>query len=91
MVKSEVHHRQEPPIDDEGTQPYQMRYRWVMVALIWVLYLAFGIVMRSIAPLVTPILEDLNISYSQMGLILGSWPLTYIVAAVIGHTALHLP
>ena len=84
MVKSEVHHRQEPPIDDEGTQPYQMRYRWVMLALIWVLYLAFGIVMRSIAPLVTPILEDLNISYSQMGLILGSWPLTYIVAAVIG-------
>ena len=61
MVKSEVHHRQEPPIDDEGTQPYQMRYRWVMLALIWVLYLAFGIVMRSIAPLVTPILKDLNI------------------------------
>ena len=55
-----------------------------MLALVWLLYWAFNLVLRSIAPLITPILEDLNISYTQMGLILGSWPLTYIVVALIG-------
>ena len=84
MVKSGVRQKQERPIDKEGTQPYQMRYRWVMLVLVWLLYCAFGVVMYSIAPLVTPILKDLNISYFQMGIILGSWPLTYIVVAVIG-------
>ncbi len=84
MVKSGVLHKQEGPIDNEGMQLYQMRYRWVMLAMVWLLYWVFGIVLRSISPLITPILEDLNISYSQMGLILGSWPLTYIVIAIVG-------
>ena len=84
IVKTEVHQKREPPIDEEGTQPYQMRYRWVMLALVWLLYWVFGVVGRSIAPLITPILKDLNISYTQMGTILGSWPLTYIVVALIG-------
>jgi cyanate permease len=35
------------------------------------------------APLVTPIIRDLHLSYTQMGLILGSWQLTYILVAVI--------
>jgi len=82
-MKSGVNLEQEPPADDEGIQPYQMRYRWVILVLAWFLYWSHGIVERSIAPLVTPILQDLNISYSQMGLILGSWPLTYIVVAAI--------
>ena len=38
--------------------------------------------MVSMAPLVTPISKDLEISNSTMGLILGAWPLTYIVAAL---------
>ncbi len=84
MVKSGVNQKQEGAIDKEGMQPYQMRYRWVMLALVWLLYSVFGIVQRSIAPLITPILKDLNISYTQMGSILGSWPLTYIVVAAIG-------
>ncbi|MFH0847663.1 MAG: MFS transporter [Chloroflexota bacterium] len=53
-----------------------------MLALVWLLYTAFGMVSRSISPLITPIIRDLNLSYSQMGLILGSWQLTYIVVAV---------
>ena len=84
MIKSGVYQEQEPPIDEGGTPPYQTRYRWVILALAWLLYLAFGLVLRSMAPLITPILRDLDISYSQMGLILGSWPLTYIAVAVIG-------
>ena len=63
-------------------------YRWVMLALLWLLYTSFGIVSRSIFPLVTPILADLELSYSQMGLILGSWQLTYIFAALVAGTIL---
>lgn len=58
-------------------------YRWVILALLWLLYFAVGLTMRSVAPLVTPILEELNISYSEMGMILGAWPLTYVAAATI--------
>jgi cyanate permease len=38
--------------------------------------------MMSMAPLVTPIVSDLNLSYAQMGLILGSWQFVYIVASI---------
>ena len=69
--------------DNDRIEPYQKRYRWVILFLVWLLYAAFGLVSRSVAPLVTPILRDLNMSYSQMGIILGSWQLTYIVVAII--------
>ena len=59
-----------------------------MLALLWLLYITFGLVSRSIFPLVTPILADLELSYSQMGLILGSWQLTYIFAALVAGTIL---
>lgn len=54
----------------------------MILVLLWLLYAAFGIISRSIFPLVTPILADLRLSYSQMGFILGSWQLTYIFAAL---------
>ena len=54
-----------------------------MLALVSVLYWVFGVVIRSTSPLVTPILRDLNISYSQMGIILAAWPLTYILVAAL--------
>jgi len=41
---------------------YHSRYRWVMLLLLWLLYIAFGLVARSITPLVTPILNDLRMS-----------------------------
>ena len=69
--------------DEHIIEPYQRRYRWVILFLVWLLYAAFGLVNRSVAPLVTPILKDLNMSYSQMGIILGSWQLTYIIVAII--------
>ncbi|MFC1860990.1 CynX/NimT family MFS transporter [Chloroflexota bacterium] len=54
--------------------------------MLWLLYTAAGLVTRSLAPLVTPIIRDLNMSYSQMGIVLGSWQLTYIVVAIIAGT-----
>jgi cyanate permease len=74
--------------EEQGIAPYLRPYRWVILALVWLLYAAFGLVSRAISPLVTPILDDLNMSYSQMGVILGSWQLTYIFAAVIAGTFL---
>ena len=72
-----------PALEKEAVESYQKQYGWVMLALLWLLYASFGLISRSIFPLVTPILRDLTISYSQMGLILGSWQLTYIVVAVV--------
>lgn len=65
------------------TPPHESPYRWVMLALLWLLYASFGISYRSLSPLITPILADLRMSYSQMGFVLGSWQLTYIGAAVM--------
>ena len=59
-----------------------------MLALLWLFYVCFGIVSRAIFPLVTPILNDLRMIYSQMGLILGSWQLTYIMMALVAGSIL---
>jgi len=74
----------ETTADIQGKPPYERPYRWVMLALTWLSYLTFGLVTYSLPPLVTPIIKDLDISYSQMGFILGAWPLTYIIVATIG-------
>jgi len=65
---------------------HEDRYRWVNLFLLWLLYVAFGLISRSVAPLVTPILKDLQLSYAQMGFILGSWQLTYIGVAILAGT-----
>ncbi len=54
-----------------------------MLALLWLLYFSFRLVQRSTSPLVTPILEDLGMSYGQMGIVLGSWQCIYIAVAII--------
>jgi cyanate permease len=62
-------------------------YHWVMLALVWLLYTCFGMVTQSLAPLVTPVRADLGLSYTQIGTILGAWPLVYVmVAALAGST-----
>jgi cyanate permease len=71
---------------DAVSIPNQSYYRWVMLALLWFLYFSFGLITRSIAPLVTPILRDLRMNYSQMGTILGSWQLAYILVSIFAGT-----
>jgi MFS family permease len=61
--------------------PSKSRLRWLMLGLVWLLYVSFGITSGTIAPLVSPIVDDLNMTYSQMGLVLGAWQLVYIVTA----------
>lgn len=64
--------------------PVPSRYRWVMLGLIWLAYCMFGMTVRSLSPLITPIILDLGITNSQIGIVLGSWQLVYIVIALVG-------
>ena len=53
-----------------------------MLAALWFTYTGFGMVNASMAPLITPICDDLGLSRSAMGLVLGAWALVYIAAAI---------
>jgi len=57
-------------------------YRWVILALIWVVYFAFGLILSSIPPLVTPIANELALTNSQIGFMLGNVMLAYIPLAL---------
>jgi cyanate permease len=63
-------------------------YRGLILAVVWLLYASFGLSMRSMPPLVTPILNDLNMSYSEMGVVLGAWQLAYIPVAFFAGVAI---
>ena len=71
-----------PKDESDSIPPHEQPYRWLILALLWLLYFSFGVVTRSPSPLVTPIIHDLKMSYGQMGLVLGSWQMTYIVLAI---------
>ena len=58
------------------------RYRWLLLAGVWFLYAAFGLVVTSLAPLVQLIEEDLQLSHMAMGSTMGAWQLVYIVSAI---------
>ena len=60
----------------------KQNYRWVMLALIWLVYVSFGMVIGALATLITPIVKDLNMSYSQMGLVLGAYQLFLIGSSI---------
>lgn len=75
-------------ISAEEEHAGQSAYRWVMLGLVWLLYASFGLVRSGPAPLVEPIVQDLRISYTQMGTILGAWPLVYIAVAYLAGTIL---
>ena len=59
------------------------RYRWVILALAWLIYFSFGLIMSSLSALIIPIMRDLDLAYTQMGLIAGAWPLVYIFIAYL--------
>jgi len=66
----------------------QQPYRWVMLALATLAYFCFGLVRQIMATLVNPITQDLRISYTQMGTILGAWPVVYIGVALTAGLAM---
>ena len=56
--------------------------RWLYLSGVWLIYFVFGLMMFSLAPVVSVIIEDLAITSTQMGSILGAWPLIYIIMAI---------
>ncbi len=56
--------------------------RWIVLFGLWLSYMAFGVVVTSLAPLVPVVQADLQMSHSAMGSILGAWQVVYIFAAV---------
>ncbi len=53
-----------------------------MLALGWLAYFAFGVTAASLAPLVSPVMRDLELSGTRMGLVLGVWQLVYVITAM---------
>jgi cyanate permease len=83
---SDSHQQSGASIADSFAGPGRVstgKNRWLILCLLWLLYATFGIINRSLSALVTPILRDLQLSYTEMGFILGSWQLTYIPAALV--------
>ncbi|MEE8187720.1 MAG: MFS transporter [Kiloniellales bacterium] len=68
--------------DSPRFSPSALPYRWAVLAGVWLLYLCFGLTAAAMAPLVKPITEELGLSHSVMGAILGAWPLIYIASAI---------
>ena len=58
------------------------RYRWILLAGLWLVYTSFGLVAGALPPLVVYLSEDLGLSRAAMGSILGAWPLVYIGFAI---------
>jgi cyanate permease len=54
---------------------------WPMLALGWTIYFSFGMGVASLVPLVSIIRAELDISYTQMGMLLGAWQLVFMVTA----------
>jgi cyanate permease len=55
---------------------------WLAVAGVCGVYVSFGLAIGVMAPLVDEISEDLGLSRSAMGSILGAWALIYVFTAV---------
>ncbi len=64
-------------------------FRWVVLFGCWLLYFVFGLSVTSLAPLVSTIIEDLQITASAMGAVLGAWQFVYIFCAIPVGLALH--
>jgi len=56
--------------------------RWLVLTGIWLLYFSFGLGVAGLAPLVQPVLQDLNLTHGQMGTVLGAWQFIYIFSAI---------
>lgn len=56
--------------------------RWIALAGVWLVYMAFGATAASLAPLLPEIRADFGTDNAMFGLILGVWPLVYIAAAI---------
>jgi cyanate permease len=52
-----------------------------MLALGWTIYFSFGMGVASLVPLVSIIKVELDLSYTQLGIVLGAWQLVFMATA----------
>src|SRR3569832_961735 len=64
------------------SSPTESPYRRLMLALVCYLYFSFGLVSASLAPLLSNILDDLQISDALTGAALAAWQFVYIFFAI---------
>ena len=62
--------------------PHTNPYRWAILSGVWLTYYCFGLTIVTLAPLVAEISQDLNLTHSQMGAVLGAWQLVFIGSAI---------
>ncbi|GJM37658.1 MAG: MFS transporter [Acidimicrobiales bacterium] len=62
--------------------------RWHLLGGVVALYFCFGVVLTSIAPILSVVQDDLGASRSQMGVILSSWALVFIFTAPLAGRAI---
>ncbi len=49
---------------------------------VWVLYVSFGLIATSLAPLASLVIIDLDMTHAQMGLAMGAWQFVYIFSSI---------
>lgn len=64
--------------------PASDQANWGMLALGWMIYFSFGMGVASLVPLVSILRVELDLSYTQLGIILGAWQLVFMAAAAPG-------
>ena len=57
-------------------------HRWLLLFGVWLLYGSFGLVASSLAPLAATIIDELGMTHTGMGFVMGAWQLVYISAAI---------
>lgn len=78
--------------DDRASRRHP--YRWVIFGAMAGLYVAFGLVMLAIPPMVTEVRTDLGLTRGEIGFAIGAWAVMYIVTAppagrIIDRVGLH--
>ena len=59
----------------EADPPAPSPVRWLMLADVWSVYFSFGLTISALAPLVAPILRNLDMTHTETGNTLGAWQL----------------
>jgi len=65
-----------------STDSHHTYFRWVMLAGVSLLYCCFAMVHFSTSSLAALMIQDLNLSLSEMGNVMGAWPMAYILLSI---------
>ncbi|HSS63772.1 MAG TPA: MFS transporter [Gammaproteobacteria bacterium] len=70
------------PAGEPESSSARVGRRRALLGGLWAVYFCFGLTATAMAPLVGVIASDLGLSRTEMGSVLGAWPLVYIAAAM---------